>query len=314
MEPKRFVRMCATVWTAVTTIAIAAPAPADVTSSSSIVTLDASGLLQTVNVNGGFDLDNPFFQDLGTNGRRCVSCHQPDNAWTITPANVQRRFAITRGADPIFRNNDGSNCEGATAETRAEQQAAYSLLLTRGLIRVGLDLPPNPEFAIDSVADPNHCGPASKDVSAYRRPLPSTNLRFLTAVMWDGRESSPTTSILQDLAHQANDATRGHAQASLDITADQAQQIVAFETGLFTAQVWDTRAGLLSARGAAGGPTALSAQPFFVGINDPVGLNPTGAPFDKNAFTLFNAWAALGGDPARASSIEMLASRRENAW
>ena len=49
---------------------------------------DANGLLRTVSVNGPIDLDNPFFQSLGTNGRRCVSCHQPDNAWGITPASI----------------------------------------------------------------------------------------------------------------------------------------------------------------------------------------------------------------------------------
>ena len=60
---------------------------------------------------------------------------------------------------------------------------------------------------IESVDDPYQCDAPLTDCSMYRRPLPSTNLHFLTAVMWDGRESSPTTTILQDLAQQANDAT-----------------------------------------------------------------------------------------------------------
>jgi hypothetical protein len=78
------------------------------------------------------------------------------------------------------------------------------------------------------------------------------------------------------------------------LTPDEAQAIVAFETGLFTAQVRDDDAASLRADGAKGGPAALSRQPFFIGINDPVGLNPTGAPFDAKAFTLFDAWAGLG--------------------
>ena len=41
---------------------------------------------------------------------------------------------------------------------------------------------------------------------------------------------------------------------------------------------------------ATGGPRALSTQPFFTGINDPVGLNPSGALFDPDAFTIFYAW------------------------
>jgi hypothetical protein len=260
-----------------------------------LVSSDPSGQLRTLNVNGELDLENPFFQDLGTNGRRCVSCHQPDNAWTITPGNVQMRFATSKGTDPIFRNNDGSNCEGVQPQSRSEKKAAYSLLLTRGLIRIGLDVPQGAEFAIDSVEDPNHCGAATNDASFYRRPLPSTNVSFLSAVMWDGRESSPTTTMRQDLMKQANDATRGHAQAAVDITAVEAQQIVDFQIGLFTAQARDRVAGSLSVRGATGGPIALSQQPFFVGINDPVGLNPSGAAFDPKAFGIFNLWAAHAG-------------------
>src|SRR5262249_23595428 len=75
------------------------------------------------------------------------------------------------------------------------------------------------------------------------------------------------------------------------LTPQQAGAIVAFETGLFTAQVRDDRAGALWSHGASGGPKALSAQPFYIGINDAVGLDPTGAPFDRRVFTLFNAWA-----------------------
>jgi cytochrome c peroxidase len=258
---------------------------------------DPSGQVRTVDVNGPLDLDNPFFQDLGTNGRRCVTCHQPGAAWTVTPANVQERFVESRGADPIFTNNDGSNCEGALSRSLAEKRAAYSLLLNRGLIRIGLDMPPGAEFFIESVRDPNHCGLATNDASLYRRPLPSTNLDFLSAVMWDGRESSPTTTILEDLAHQANDATLTHAQATHGLTDEQAQEIVAFETGLFTAQVRDHRAGSLRVDSARGGPAVLSRQPFFTGINDPVGLNPTGAPFDPNVFTTFAAWTQLKGSP-----------------
>ena len=46
---------------------------------------------------------------------------------------------------------------------------------------------------------------------------------------------------------------------------------------------------------------ALSRQKFFPGINDPFGLNPTGAPFTPEIFTLFGPWlvAGRGQDAAR---------------
>src|SRR5262245_9095835 len=85
---------------------------------------DPFGQLRTVPTSGAFDFDNPFFKDLGTNGRACVTCHRPDQAWTITPEDVRRRFAESRGLDPIFRNNDGSNCEGADLSTLRKRRTA----------------------------------------------------------------------------------------------------------------------------------------------------------------------------------------------
>lgn len=148
-----------------------------------------AGAVRTSTTRQSFDGDNPFFQDLGTNGRSCVSCHQPSDAWTITPTHVRARFDESDGTDPIFANNDGSNCEGAQPDSAADKRAAYSLLLTRGLIRIGLDVPADAEFVIETVDDPSRCAPATNDISVYRRPLPTTNLRFLSAVLWDGRES-----------------------------------------------------------------------------------------------------------------------------
>ena len=51
---------------------------------------DASGVVRTVNVNGPLDLNNPFFKELGTNGRSCFSCHRPAQGWSITPESVRR--------------------------------------------------------------------------------------------------------------------------------------------------------------------------------------------------------------------------------
>lgn len=47
---------------------------------------DATGTIMTVSTTDRIDLGNEFFQDLGTNGRRCISCHLPSAGWTITPS------------------------------------------------------------------------------------------------------------------------------------------------------------------------------------------------------------------------------------
>lgn len=270
---------------------------ADEPQRNQLLFANGAGVQQTITTADSFDFDNPFFQDLGTNGRTCFTCHRPDQAWTVTPERIRERFLITGGLDPIFRNNDGSNCENADVSTLRKRRSAFSLLLAKGLIRIGIDVPANAEFTIEDVDDPYNCGAPTTKASLYRRPLPSTNLGFLSTVMWDGRETVKGQAIVDDLATQANDATTGHAQgAPLSLT--QARDIVKFETGLFTAQTFDYGAGSLSGNGALGGPAALSTQPFCIGINDPLNLLPvmpgacptSSGGLNPNVFTIFNAW------------------------
>jgi len=206
--------------------------------------------------------------------------------------------------DPLFRTVDGSVSPLADTSTLRARREAYRLLLDRALIRVGIGIKDSYEFELVAVDDPYGFA-SSNELSLFRRPLPSTNLRFLSTVMWDGREtfrdpSSPTgfASLHFDLADQSNAATQGHAQAPLPIDDAQREAIVSFEMQLFTAQVWDSRAGYLGARGAQGGPEPLVSQEFYFGINDPLGGDPTGRPFDPTAMTLYDAWAT--NDPPRA--------------
>jgi hypothetical protein len=85
------------------------------------------------------DLTGPFFQSLGTNGRSCGTCHRPAQGWGISTDEVKLRFLLTQGLDPIFRTNDGSNCDHDidTSDVQGRRKA-YSLLMNRGLIRIAL--------------------------------------------------------------------------------------------------------------------------------------------------------------------------------
>ena len=249
---------------------------------------DSTGSVLTITADPSFESNNPFFQSLGTNGRSCGTCHQASDAWTVTPTHVNERFDASNGLDPIFRVNDGANCSAADVSTLGARRRAYSLLLAKGLIRIELAMPAKAEFSLIDFDDPYGCISASQ-LSMYRRPLPTTNLKFLSTVMWDGREMHAGKTMAFNFTEQARDATLGHAQG-VSPTDRELQQIVTFELGLFTSQIRDHHAGRLDDDGAAGGPAALARQPFFIGINDPIGLNPTNAPFDPRAFSLFNAW------------------------
>jgi hypothetical protein len=117
--------------------------------------------------------------------------------------------------------------------------------------------------------------------------------------MWDGREPN--------LSQQAVDATNGHAAANPPGPSPaQVQQIVNFESGLFTAQSFDNAANNLDADGAMGGAVNLQGQlaSFFIGINDPLGKNPTGAQFNPNIFNLFQVWSSLLGTDAGGVNID----------
>ncbi len=266
---------------------------------------NAFGQTATYTKDGPFDLGNPFFLALGTNGRTCSSCHDPAANWGISPAAIQARFESSGGTDPIFRTNDGSNSPNVDVSTVAARRAGYSMLLSRGLIRVGIGVPQGAEFDLTAVDDPYQYASAS-ELSLFRRPLPTTNLKFLPAVMWDGRASTPGSALASDLSGQANGATLGHAQGLHDLTAAQQQGVVAFEMQLFSAQVVDRAAGDLTANMGGGGPTYLSSQQFWIGINDPLGGNPTKLPFKKVAYTLYPKWSGAAGANGSISRGEVL--------
>ena len=256
-----------------------------------LVLPDATGQVTSYATSGSIDTNNPFFKNFGTNGRTCSSCHRPENSWTITPTSLVTRFNATNGLDPVFNAFDGTNCQTSDQSTLTARQQASSLLLKKGLIRIGMKMPAA-EFSIEVEKDPYGCALTTDSngnmiVSVYRRPLPSANVVFLSTVMWDGRENAPGRSINDDLVSQANDATLGHAQALASPSPEQLQQIVSFQQGLFVAQSKDNLAGPLDGNKAGGGPANLSTQNFFIGINDPFITSP---PFSSEVFTLYQAW------------------------
>jgi hypothetical protein len=177
------------------------------------------------------DASHPFFASLGTNGRACVSCHRPDDSWTITPRRLQARFDATQGLDPVFRPGDGANCAGADVATVEARRSAYSLLLERGLVRITRPVPPNAEFEVLAVDNPYGCS-SREMLSVYRRPPPLMNFDLLSMVTWDGRHSGRGSSLEADLAAQAVEATLTHGEAMRPPTDDQVRAIVSFQRTL----------------------------------------------------------------------------------
>lgn len=266
---------------------------------------DPTGAVATFNKAGRFDTKNAFFSTtLGTNGRNCATCHQADQAMSVTPPQIRQVFRQTRGKDPLFAAVDGANCPDA----RTGDAASHSLILNHGLVRTFIQIPATAQFTVKVVHDPYGCAlttdPTSglQTVSEYRRPLPTTNLRFLSTMMFDGRES-PATSALgtiatfdanlnADLTHQAQSAITTHFQGPT-ATPAQLADIVSFEMGLSTAQIWDRDAGFLGLYGATGGPLNLVHEVYYPGINDVLGADPNGVAFDPSSMTMYGAWGRI---------------------
>ena len=294
---RRRIILCAV---ALVTIATGS-AIADVYLRNLLPFLDFTGSSGTYSNTGSIDLSGPFFQTLGTNGRTCGTCHAPENAFGLSAIDAQFRYRLSQGKDPLFAQVDGSTCPTGPVNN--------SLVLNNGLIRIGLTVPPNttdaspPQYTIAAVQDPYGCALTTNPqgqqiVSVYRRPLPTTNLGFLSAVMFDGRESllyplnneqTFAANLNTDLTQQATDAILTHAQADQPPTATQLSQIVGFELALNSAQLTDFSAGSLSKK-ANGGAQFLSTQNYYPGINDSLGGDPEGNPFTPNVFTIYTSF------------------------
>ncbi len=219
---------------------------------------DPSGQLRLLNKSGEVQTkDHPFFTPLGSNGRSCVTCHQPTTAMSLSADLIRLRWDETKGNDPLFAAVDGSNCPDLP-QSRPE---SHSLLLERGLFRIALPWPPvnaggqtiRPDFQIEVVRDPTGCNKARASISVYRRPRVAANLQYIAqptggTLMADGRETT--------LQSQATSAALAHEQASTAPGSAQLRQIEDFERQLFVAQQWDVLGGSL----ADGGPSLLGAE------------------------------------------------------
>jgi hypothetical protein len=276
---------------------------------------NAAGTLGTLNARGPVaTAGHAFFTPLGSNGRACISCHQPSDGMSLSLNTIRERWTATQGKDPLFAPIDGANCPNLPRG----QQASHSLLLQRGLFRIPLAWPPRdaqgkpirPDFSIEVVRDPTSCnldpvyGLKSKQptVSVYRRPRPAANLKYILAVgfSFDPKSGLPlqrdpdsgayvSEALMADsraltLKAQAQDAIRGHLQAQGNPTVEQLRQIVEFESQIYSAQSHDRWGGSLADGGAQGGPAALQAAPAGV-------LQSTRAPIWKEFFP----WKDGGG-------------------
>jgi cytochrome c peroxidase len=237
------------------------------------------GEAATISTKGSVNLTGEFFKAQGKNGQSCATCHIPEDAWSITPATLQRVFNETGGTHPVFSqlDADNPNMDVSTAEAR---RAAYSMLLTRGVFRRGGPPKPDAEWELIAVDDPH--GLANLNLLVHwRRSMPVTNFPWGSAtVNWDGGSTVDTdqhAGLVKLATRLVTERLQG-TPASTDAIAE----MVDFQSSLVTAQLTMTGVGRLDIDGARGGPQALSEMKKAEG-----------------GFNLFDAWAG-SSDPQRA--------------
>jgi hypothetical protein len=266
---------------------------------------DDYGRIGLVNSSGDIvTRGHPFFEALGTNGRACVSCHQPADGMSLSVASIRQRWRVTNGTDPIFAAIDGMNCPNQPAG----EETSHSLLLHRGLFRIALPWPPrdlNPEFSIEVVRDPTACNTdpvwgidgERHEISVYRRPRPAANLRYVTASKFgispfigktgmlafvDPDTGKPVNmNMMADaravtLKIQAQSAAHDHLQVAQPLSKQQLERIRSFELQLYAAQSWSNTGGPLN---EAGGPSGLGPQNMAAGRDGVLGNNTTNFVF-----------------------------------
>lgn len=179
----------------------------------------------------------------GSNGRSCVTCHAPEDGWGIAAGTVQNAANISGFGHALFRNVDAN--QFVDDDGTQDPRGSYKWLLERGLIRVDMPLPgESAEFALSSVGFQTADWVNNRGrIAVFRRPLPTTNLKFNRTFMWDGRETVLSqnfeSQLHASLSNQAFDATKGHAEAPWGNPNDPnvvgiVQNIVAFERATFS--------------------------------------------------------------------------------
>jgi hypothetical protein len=277
------------------------------------------GELGVLNTSGSLETKgHPFFEPIGTNGRACVTCHQPSDGMSLSVRSIRERWTATGGRDPLFAAVDGMNCPNLPpADPRSHSQ-----LLERGLFRIALPWPPqrpdgtriDPEFSIEVVRDPGGCNmdpryglnSTNPTISVYRRPRPVANTKYTTHQNFgvgpfigkngmpssiDPETGKPTSmNLMSDaraatLTLQAQDAAKNHLQIAGPLSAAQIERITGFERQVYIAQVARRDAGSLV---EPDGPPAFGPRNLAAGDAGVLGNNTT-----RYVFPLGGKWTHL---------------------
>lgn len=152
------------------------------------------------------------------NGRACATCHVPDQSFTISPAEIEKRFQKDK-KDPLFRSIDADDFA-----------SDFTTVRTKGLFRVTLNLPSNVKLADD---------PAATSVQVWRAVPTVFNVKLTAPYTHDGREVS--------LDSQAKAAAFEHSRPTKTLPEVAFDLIALFQEQQFSSPVVKNISNLIDA-------------------------------------------------------------------
>ena len=256
--------------------------------------LNGAGIAATSHTSGGIDRQNPFFLNLGANGRTCETCHDSRTAWTTSPVLMSLLFATTGGTHPLFVSlHDSGNRPDAVVGTLSQKRTAFKALLQFGVHRFTRTNHVGTDYDVTAVDDPWGWSTVAS-FSNFRRA--GTNMGFTSRIASSTTTGTPNPTLRTQLDGAMNGATLFHAQGTVPLTEEQRAAGTDFMLGLSFAQIYDFAAGRLDAGGARGGPANLAAEPY-----------PVAGRFD-----LYDAWLdACGNGPGVNLACSIKNRKRE---
>lgn len=235
--------------------------------------LNPAGTAATYSTAGFVDLENPFHVPQGTNGRSCESCHLVQAGWSIRPIDVELKFLLTAGRDPIFNPLDANRPQPDETSLKAKY-VSYSML-RKGLFRRNGTVPGNSEYEILAFDDPLGAGASLTRFEFFRRPLATANFHIAKNIGWHDQNTNGSGNVHAGLIAQAAGNITGSQQGP-PAAPETLESIASYEEGLAFAQQFVFGVGALDSCGARGGPENLSWQPSA-----------------RGRFDLFDAWIDL---------------------
>lgn len=163
---------------------------------------------------------NGEFPNVHGNGRSCATCHVPQEAFQLSPENVEWRFQALQEArildpladDPLFRSIDADDFA-----------SDYTTLRQHALVRVFIRLPVGPDG--QKLVWPQD-DPSATTVAVWRSTPSVLNTAFTAPYQQDMR--------VGNLEQQALEALHAHAEIVIDPLPRFLNDVAAFQRTLFS--------------------------------------------------------------------------------